>query len=67
MLSCVGHPPATLRGMLHTILLVFAFVLFFIGSVWWWAPAPTPDRRLSVISAGLAFWVGAELFGALVR
>jgi hypothetical protein len=50
------------------ILLVFAFVLFVIGTfVGPYAPAPAPAPwwgRLSFnpVSAGLAFWVASILF-----
>jgi hypothetical protein len=48
---------------LQTIFLVFAFVLFVIGTFWNPAPAPTPwYGRFNVVSAGLAFWVASILF-----
>jgi len=49
-----------------TIMLVFAFCLFVIGS--FLGPGPNPGPwwgRFNIISAGLACWVAAELFGRL--
>lgn len=45
------------------ILLVFAFVLFVIGA---WGPAIEPYWR-RIVSAGLACWVAAELFGRIIK
>ncbi len=48
------------------ILLVFAFVLFFLAAVPYpFAPNPSspwPSWRLSLLAAGLACWVGSLLF-----
>jgi lipopolysaccharide export LptBFGC system permease protein LptF len=44
--------------MLTLILLVFAFVCFALSAVW--NPGPP---RFNLLSAGLAFWVLAELLG----
>ena len=45
------------------ILLVFAFVLFCIAAIWNpQAPSPWFSR---LVAAGLAFWVGAEIFAHL--
>lgn len=50
--------------MISTILLVFAFVFFVIGSFWGPGPAPAPwYSRFSFISAGLACWVLSVLIG----
>lgn len=43
------------------ICLVFAFVLFFIGAFAW--PVPVEPYRLKIVSAGLMFWVLAQLVG----
>lgn len=51
--------------MLNLVLLVFAFVLFVIGAG---IPSVSVEpywRR--IVSAGLACWVGAELFGRFVK
>ena len=50
--------------MMQTVLLVFAFVLFVIGTfVGPYAPAPAPWwGRFNPGSAGLAFWVASILF-----
>ena len=45
--------------MIPTILLVFAFVLFVLGSFY---PPPTGGSRFNLISIGLAAWVLAEIF-----
>jgi hypothetical protein len=58
MLSAFGYQSAVKFRMIHTILLVFAFVLFVLGAL------PIPSR-INLISAGLACWVAAELFTAL--
>ena len=58
MLSAFGPKSAIDSRMIHTILLVFAFVLFVLGA---W-PLPT---RVNLMSAGLACWVAAELFTVL--
>jgi hypothetical protein len=50
--------------MITTILLVFAFVFFTLGTFFSTAPA-TPGAwygRFNVVSAGLACWVLAEIF-----
>lgn len=47
------------------VLLVFAFVFFVIGTFWgpYAPPAAGPwYGRFNFVSAGLACWVGAELF-----
>ena len=48
------------------ILLVFAFVFFVIGTFWGPYAAPPAGSpwygRFNFVSAGLACWVGAELF-----
>jgi hypothetical protein len=47
------------------VLLVFAFVLFVIGSFsgWWIGGTNSPwYGRFNIVSAGLAFWVGSILF-----
>jgi len=44
---------------IRLLLIVFAFVLFVLGAAAWWS-APDNPRRLSLISAGLAFWVATE-------
>jgi hypothetical protein len=41
--------------MLHTVLLVFAFVLFVVAAF----NAPS---RVNLIAAGLACWVATQLF-----
>lgn len=46
--------------MIHTIGLVAALVLFILGA--WPMPA-----RFNLMSAGLACWVAAELFGSAIR
>jgi hypothetical protein len=43
--------------ILHTILLVFAFVLFVTAA----AGVPSPPR-LNLLAAGLACWVASLLF-----
>ena len=48
--------------MIGTILMVFALVLFIIAA----AGVPLPPRY-SLVAAGLAFWVAAQLFGAFVK
>ena len=45
------------------VLLVFAFVLFVVGAL---NLVPEPNRS-RVISAGLAFWVAASIFGTWVK
>lgn len=48
-----------------TVLLVFAFVFFVIGTFFgpWCAPPPAPwYGRFSFVSAGLACWVATLLF-----
>lgn len=42
------------------ILLVFAFVLFFLAAFPY--PEPYEVHRYKLIAAGLACWVGASLF-----
>ena len=44
------------RSMSHTILLMFAFVLFVI------AATGVPVPRVNLIAAGLACWVASLLF-----
>jgi Na+-transporting NADH:ubiquinone oxidoreductase subunit NqrB len=44
------------------IFLVFAFVLFCIAA-FWRPPEPQTPWRWSLLAAGLAFWVLAELIG----
>lgn len=44
--------------MLSTILLVFAFVLFFIAAFF----GPSLPPRFNLIAAGLCCWVASELF-----
>ena len=44
--------------MITLILLVFAFVCFALSAFW----TPNPPR-VNLLSAGLAFWVLAELIG----
>jgi hypothetical protein len=46
--------------MLTTILLVFAFVLFFIAA-FAWQPLVEP-YRIRLIAAGLTVWVASVLF-----
>lgn len=48
--------------MLTTILMVFAFVFFLCAAV----NVPSPPR-LNFVGAGLACWVGAQLFGPFLR
>ena len=48
---------------MNLVLLVFAFVLFVIGST---LLVGEPNRT-RVISAGLAFWIAASIFGAWVK
>lgn len=51
--------------MQTTVLLVFAFVFFVIGTFFgpWTAPAPAPwFGRFNFVSAGLACWVATLLF-----
>lgn len=48
--------------MLTTILLVFAFVLFVIGTFAPWNAATPWPARINFVSAGLAFWVASILF-----
>ena len=48
--------------MLANILLVAAFVLFVLSTI----GVPSPSR-FNLQSAGLACWVGALLFGPLLR
>lgn len=48
--------------MLATILLVAAFVLFVLATI----GVPSPSR-FNLMAAGLACWVGATLFGPLLR
>ena len=51
--------------MIGTILLVFAFVFFCIGTFWNAAPPAGPwYGRFNFISAGLAVWVLSILLGA---
>ncbi len=47
--------------MLATILLVAAFVLFVLSAI------GVPAGRVNLLAAGLACWVGAQLFGPLLR
>ena len=47
--------------MLSTILLIIAFVLFVLTAIGIQAP------RVNLLAAGLACWVGAMLFGPLLR
>lgn len=44
------------------ILLVFAFVLFVIGSL-----ALSEPHRARIVSAGLAFWVAVQLFSGWIK
>lgn len=44
--------------MLHTILIVFAFVLFILAGV----NAQSPHPRMNFIGLGLACWVATLLF-----
>lgn len=57
--------------MFGTILLVFAFVFFFLGTFFFGPGAPANPwyGRFNFVSAGLAAWVLAELIGrgALLR
>jgi ABC-type multidrug transport system permease subunit len=50
---------------LKSILLVFAFVFFVIGTFCGYPSSPTPNNpwywRFNLISAGLACWVFVEL------
>jgi len=49
--------------MTQTVFLVFAFVLFVIGTFVNWQAAPAPWwGRFNPVSAGLAFWVASILF-----
>ena len=48
--------------MIATILLVAAFVLFVLSAI----GVPNPPR-CNLTAAGLACWVGAQLFGPLLR
>lgn len=48
--------------MVHTILLVAAFVLFVLATIG--VPAPP---RFNLMAAGLACWVAAQLFGPLLK
>jgi len=48
--------------MLATILLVAAFVLFVLSAI----GVPSPSR-FNLMAGGLACWVGAQLFGPLLR
>ncbi len=43
------------------VLEIFAFVLFVIGAF----PASVDPYRVRLVSAGLAFWVAAYIFGAV--
>ena len=47
--------------MVSTILLVAAFVLFVLSAI------GVPSGRVNLMAAGLACWVGAQLFGPLLR
>jgi hypothetical protein len=47
--------------MFTTILLVAAFVLFVLAAL------NVPSGRCNLIAAGLACWVGAQLFGPMWR
>ncbi len=47
--------------MSSTILLVAAFVLFVLAAI------GVPAGRVSLTAAGLARWVGASLFGPMLR
>lgn len=47
--------------MLHTILLVAAFVLFVLAAI------GIPSGRVNLLAAGLACWSGAQLFGPMLR
>lgn len=51
--------------MTSTVLLVFAFVFFVIGTFWGAIGAAPPAPwygRFNVVSAGLACWVATYLF-----
>lgn len=48
--------------MFATILMVAAFVLFVLSTI----GVPSP-ARFNLMSAGLACWVGALLFGPILR
>lgn len=48
--------------MFATILMVAAFVLFVLATI----GVPNPPR-FNLMSAGLACWVGALLFGPMLR
>ena len=50
--------------MITTVLLVFAFVLFVIGTFFGpWVVSTNPwPQRFNFVSAGLAFWVASILF-----
>jgi hypothetical protein len=48
--------------MFTTILLVAAFILFVLSTI-----GVSSAPRFNLVSAGLACWVGAQLFGALLR
>jgi hypothetical protein len=45
-----------------SILLVFAFVLFFLAAIPYAYPEPWSYVRFNLIAAGLACWVGSILF-----
>jgi hypothetical protein len=47
---------------LDLVLLVFAFVLFILGT-----SLISEPNRLRIVSAGLAFWVAASLFGRWIK
>ena len=47
--------------MIATFLLVAAFVLFVLAAI------GVPAGRVNLLAAGLACWVGAQLFGPLLR
>jgi len=48
--------------MFHTIMMVFALVLFILATV----GVPSPSR-FNLLAAGLACWVAAVLFGPMMR
>jgi hypothetical protein len=53
--------------MLGTILMVFAFVYFCIGTVAGYDAAVPWPRRFNFISAGLAAWSLAELLAKTIH
>lgn len=62
---CRGIPTNSCRGrrrrrgsegaVLHTLLLVFAFVLFVVAAF-------SPPTRINLVAAGLACWVATLIF-----